>query len=264
MASVSKVRISLRSDDLSNWESKNPVLNNGELAIVRDTNSNVRFKIGDGTTAFKLLPYVNENELETNSAVVKSLAQGLRTKATPLGLAAGAFLSANADFSQAFGYNAETKADDTYAFVWNGDAERALFDYYQSHGPGTFNINPTEGLSGAYIGEQSLAEILSAKLDRIVPEPNNDDYIAFVEGNGNVQRSNVQLSSLETVAANVRPTYYIEFDSPLGYGSLFPVKFKNIDPYDGYWEFYQTYERREGSFDGTVDLIEIKDQGSLL
>ena len=74
MASVSKVRISLRSDDLSNWESKNPVLNNGELAIVRDTNSNARFKIGDGITAFKSLSYVNENELETDSAVVKSLA----------------------------------------------------------------------------------------------------------------------------------------------------------------------------------------------
>ena len=78
--------------------------------------------------------------MSAQDVVAKSVSQGLKAKATPLGFAAGAFLSANANFSQAFGYNAETKANDTYAFVWNGDDARALLDYYQSHGKGTFSI----------------------------------------------------------------------------------------------------------------------------
>ena len=36
MATVNKIKISLRCDELSNWTEKNPVLNNGELAIVND------------------------------------------------------------------------------------------------------------------------------------------------------------------------------------------------------------------------------------
>jgi len=40
-----------------------------------------------------------------------------------------------------------------YAFVWNGDDTRAIGDYYESHGKGTFNINALSGLSGIFIGE---------------------------------------------------------------------------------------------------------------
>ena len=165
MATVNKIKISLRCDELSNWTEKNPVLNNGELAIVNDA-GNQQFKIGNGLSTFNQLPFFNENEVKTTTlsaqdVVAKSVSQGLKAKATPLGFAAGAFLSANANFSQAFGYNAETKADDIYAFVWNGDDERALLDYYQSHGKGTFSINPISGMQGVFIGENSLCAILS-------------------------------------------------------------------------------------------------------
>jgi len=51
----------------------------------------------------------------------KAIAQGLKSSAVPLGLAAGAFLSANANFSQAFGFNCETSAGHDYSFVWSGD-----------------------------------------------------------------------------------------------------------------------------------------------
>ena len=165
MATVNKIKISLRCDELSNWTEKNPVLNNGELAIVNNA-GNQSFKIGNGLSTFNQLPFFNENEVKTTTlsaqdVVAKSVSQGLKAKATPLGFAAGAFLSANANFSQAFGYNAETKADDIYAFVWNGDDERALLDYYQSHGKGTFSINPISGMQGVFIGENSLCAILS-------------------------------------------------------------------------------------------------------
>lgn len=55
-----KTTIQLRRDTLANWLAKNPVLANGEIALV-DKNNNVGEKnwvirIGDGTTEFKNLP----------------------------------------------------------------------------------------------------------------------------------------------------------------------------------------------------------------
>lgn len=50
------VRLKNRRDTLENWETKNPVLLNGETAYVV-TNGGVRQKTGDGKTAFKSLPY---------------------------------------------------------------------------------------------------------------------------------------------------------------------------------------------------------------
>ena len=78
----------------------------------------------------------------------------------PYGFAAGAYLCANANFSQALGFGSHTISTDTYAFVWNGDDTRAIEDYYTSHGKGTFSVNPLSGLSGVFIGEQNLAEVL--------------------------------------------------------------------------------------------------------
>lgn len=62
-------RISLKYDTLANWEAKNPVLFAGEVAIATvsttDTNPTqstpplVLMKVGDGTTAYKALPYLS-------------------------------------------------------------------------------------------------------------------------------------------------------------------------------------------------------------
>lgn len=69
MASTFNTRISLKYDTLANWESKNPVLLAGEVAIATvsttDTNPTqstpplVLMKVGDGETAFKALPYIS-------------------------------------------------------------------------------------------------------------------------------------------------------------------------------------------------------------
>jgi hypothetical protein len=41
------------------------------------------------------------------------------------------------------------------------DSDVVLSSMYESHGDGTFNINPEKGLSGFYIGGKNLHTILS-------------------------------------------------------------------------------------------------------
>ena len=48
-------RIQLRNDLAATWDSKNPVLKKGEIGIEIDTR---KMKVGDGTTAWKTLPYM--------------------------------------------------------------------------------------------------------------------------------------------------------------------------------------------------------------
>ena len=50
------------------------------------------------------------------------------------------------------------------AWCWNGDVSRVNSKsgrMYNSHGDGTFNINPKDGTKGFYIGEKSLHDIIS-------------------------------------------------------------------------------------------------------
>ena len=81
------------------------------------------------------------------------MSQGIHAASVPYGFAAGAYLCANASFSQALGYDAKVLSSDTYSFTWSGDDTRAIGDYYTSHGKGSFSINPLSGLSGVYIGD---------------------------------------------------------------------------------------------------------------
>ena len=46
-----------REDTLENWQEKNPVLERGEPAVVRDGENGHWLKIGDGTTPFSALPW---------------------------------------------------------------------------------------------------------------------------------------------------------------------------------------------------------------
>ena len=77
--------------------------------------------------------------------------------------AEGSGTTALGDYSHAAGYMAQTRRVDDYSFAWNGDG--AVSSMYESHGPGTFNINPAGGLDGFWIGEQTLTEILTNKVD---------------------------------------------------------------------------------------------------
>ena len=68
-------------------------------------------------------------------------------------------------FSVVFGANAVAK--DRLTFVWSGSGnswiQKALAEKYASHGAGTFNVDPVNGLEGFFIGETTLKALLDAK-----------------------------------------------------------------------------------------------------
>lgn len=57
MSDSYNTRIKLKRDTEANWTSKNPVLLDGEMVIVKTTDGKTRKKIGDGTKKFSELPY---------------------------------------------------------------------------------------------------------------------------------------------------------------------------------------------------------------
>jgi hypothetical protein len=51
MSNLNNIRLSLKIDDLSNWNNNSDiVLNDGEIALIRFPNGLIKIKIGDGKT----------------------------------------------------------------------------------------------------------------------------------------------------------------------------------------------------------------------
>lgn len=157
---IRNAKIQLRTDTLENWGTANPRLELGEIAIVVD-DANVMMKVGNGLSSFNDLDYVWSKAFETEALTVKSLSQGLKNKSTPTSMATGIYTEASATFGVVHGIEAAIKQGDDYAFVWNGENFPGLDQRYTSHGEGTFSINPVNGLSGVYIGNDNLSQILS-------------------------------------------------------------------------------------------------------
>ena len=89
---------------------------------------------------------------------VYSHAEGSGTTASAFySHAEGGGTTASGYYSHADGYIARAKDD--YAYSWNGNYKTDI--QYDSHGPGTFNVNPVGGLDGFYIGEKTLSEAIS-------------------------------------------------------------------------------------------------------
>lgn len=53
-------RIQWKKDTSANWTANNPVLLNGEIAIVITNSGETRFKVGDGTSSYTALPFQDE------------------------------------------------------------------------------------------------------------------------------------------------------------------------------------------------------------
>ena len=68
---IIKTRIQQRYDTLENWESKNPILLEGEVARVRMEDNTVRTKTGDGTSTFNSLSWDDKNLYDNNTATPK-------------------------------------------------------------------------------------------------------------------------------------------------------------------------------------------------
>ena len=54
-------RIKLKRDTSANWTEKDPVLLNGEIALVDTASGDVRKKIGDGVKKYSELPFDDED-----------------------------------------------------------------------------------------------------------------------------------------------------------------------------------------------------------
>lgn len=132
---------------------------------------------GSGTTASVFYSHAeggntkasgNYSHSEGSGTIASGLyshAEGSGTKAEGSGShAEGSGTTASGDYSHTEGFKAQTKPDDKYAYSWNGEETRA--EPYSSHGKGTFNVNPEGGLSGFYIGEQKLSEVMAGKADK--------------------------------------------------------------------------------------------------
>lgn len=62
-------KIIMRNDTSANWTTKNPVLSKGEFGVENDTN---KFKIGDGTKAWKELAYTGVDESAIQALIDKA------------------------------------------------------------------------------------------------------------------------------------------------------------------------------------------------
>ena len=111
---------------------------------------------GYGTTASAF--YSHAEGYGTTASGVYSHAEGSGTTASAFySHAEGGSTTASGVCSHADGYVARAKDD--YAYSWNGNYKTDI--QYDSHGKGTFNVNPVGGLDGFYIGEKTLSEEIS-------------------------------------------------------------------------------------------------------
>ena len=74
-----KTRIKHKRDTSANWETKNPVLLNGEVIIVDTANGETRTKTGDGTKTYTQLPFDDEGSKGGKSLIDKSFADNVST-----------------------------------------------------------------------------------------------------------------------------------------------------------------------------------------
>ena len=122
------------------------------------------FAVGQNNTVGGTLGFAvgYSNKVEKSKSVAIGDTNTLSAESTQ---AIGTLNRVGGKYSIALGV--KCRANDSGSFVWGGSDKNfaALFPVYYSHGKGTFNVNPVGGLSGFYIGEQSLNGILSAKAD---------------------------------------------------------------------------------------------------
>lgn len=76
---IFKTRIKQRRDTSANWESKNPVLLNGEVIIVDTANGETRTKTGNGTKTYTQLPFDDEGTKGGKGLIDKSFADNVST-----------------------------------------------------------------------------------------------------------------------------------------------------------------------------------------
>lgn len=135
---------------------------------------------GNSTSTYAGSSHAEGHRAVTMNGGDYSHAEGHETKTH------GKYAHAEGEYTEAYGIashtagiRAKTNKDDAYAFSWNGLSSYANNDtnnMYPSHGIGTFNINPVDGLSGFYIGEESLDCIIKSVIDSVNTSTNLLQY----------------------------------------------------------------------------------------
>ena len=109
---------------------------------------------GDGTFAGRMAAHAEGQN--TKAYGYYSHSEGQKTYVANAATAAhaeGCQTSALGMYTHAAGYKA--CANTSYSYVWNGGTAE-----YVGHETGSFNVNPRNGLSGFWIGEQNLGELI--------------------------------------------------------------------------------------------------------
>ena len=123
---------------------------------------NTAIAFGYNSTASKKLSYVNGENCYAISADY-AFATGYHCNAEGMASRAdGYYNEAKQKWDIALGVNASAK--DQYTYVWSEIEKGSNYtNNYTSHGKGSFNVNPIDGLSGFYIGKDNFIQcVLSA------------------------------------------------------------------------------------------------------
>lgn len=210
----------------------------GALPLVEDANSNkTAVTIGDRKGNVGRNSLANGNGVEASGGY--SHAEGYDTTASGgYSHAEGCSTTAAGDYSHAEGFFAHTKEQHIYAFVWNGDGMRLA--PYESHGSGTFNISPFGGLDGFYIGEQTLASILTNKADKVANATSGN--LAALDENGNLTDSGKAIGDF-AFAESLAPAF-VSYN-PYEVGDLC-TSFDNDEQHKGTW-LYKCILATDGS-----------------
>lgn len=108
-------------------------------------------------------------------------------------IALGRSNTAGGTFAMATGSGAV--ASNNYSFVWNRSTTR-----YGSHGTGTYNVNPQNGIYGLYIGEQNLYEAMVSAMTAKTPAT-----VSFLDDDGNEESSRTYPAIDVATSADVAP-----------------------------------------------------------
>ena len=142
------------------------------------TTASGNYSHSEGTATVASGTYSHAEGESTHATGYRSRAEGLGTTASGYGShASGKGTTASGDYSHADGVSSQTIH--TYSYTWSGD-ELRYSSPYQSHGEGTYNINPIGGLDGFYIGEQTLYAILTNKADKADMSSTNPTFSSAV------------------------------------------------------------------------------------
>lgn len=224
----------------------------GALPLVEDANSNkTAVTIGSRTGNVGENSLANGDDVtasgyashaegfNTTAAGDYSHAEGVNTSASGIySHAEGSGTAAYGDYSHAEGIYSKTRSGDNYVFAWNGDETRIA--PYESHGVGTFNINPYGGMDGFYIGEQTLASILTNKADKVANATSGN--LAALDENGNLADSGKAIGDF-ALAESLAPAF-VSY-KPYEVGDLC-TSFDNDENHRGTW-LYKCILATDGS-----------------